>query len=136
MSQLSLEQLRQHVTILGWLYIVGHAFFLVIGLFVFLLLSTIGAVSNDPQATLILGLVGTGVGILIGVLSIPGIVAGFGLLGQKVWARYLAIVVAVLGLINFPLGTLIGLYTLWVLFQENAADYFQPQPRPEDGVSG
>ena len=61
---------------------------------------------------------------------------GFGLLAHKAWARYLAIVVAVLGLINFPIGTLIGLYTLWVLFQERAADYFQPQPAPEDMVSG
>lgn len=132
MSQLSLTQLRQHVTILGWLYIIANAFFLVIGLFVFLLLSTIGAVSRDPQATMILGIVGTGVGILIAALSIPGIVAGFGLLGQKLWARYLAIVVAVLGLINFPLGTLIGIYTLWVLFQESAADYFQPQSPPQE----
>jgi hypothetical protein len=33
-------------------------------------------------------------------------------------------VVGVLNLINFPIGTLIGLYTLWVLMQESASDYF------------
>jgi hypothetical protein len=124
MKTLDAQQLAQHVTILGWLFIVGHAFFLLIGLFVFLLLSTIGAVSGDPQATVILGIVGTGVGVLLGILAVPGIVAGFGLLARKVWARYLAIVVGVLNLINFPIGTLIGLYTLWVLMQESAADYF------------
>jgi hypothetical protein len=124
MSSLDPQQIGQHVTILGWLYIVGHAFFLLIGIFVFLLLSAIGVVSGDPQATAILGVVGTAVGVLLGLLSVPGIVAGFGLLARKPWGRYLAIVVGVLNLINFPIGTLIGLYTLWVLMQERASDYF------------
>jgi hypothetical protein len=43
---------------------------------------------------------------------------------RKSWGRVLAIVVGVLNLINFPIGTLIGIYTLWVLFQNTAADYF------------
>lgn len=124
MRSLDHQQLGQHVTILGWLFIVGHAFFLLIGIFVFLLLSAIGVVSGDPQATAILGVVGTAVGVLLGILSVPGIVAGFGLLARKTWGRYLAIVVGVLNLINFPIGTLIGLYTLWVLMQESASDYF------------
>ncbi|MCL4861938.1 MAG: hypothetical protein KJZ93_21150 [Caldilineaceae bacterium] len=124
MKSLTVAELRQHVTILGWLFIGGHAFFLLIGGFVFLLLSTIGAVSGDPQATLILGVVGTAVGALLALLAVPGIVAGFGLLARKAWARYLAIVVAILGLLNFPIGTLIGVYTLWVLMQESANEYF------------
>ncbi|RIK35708.1 MAG: hypothetical protein DCC55_29455 [Chloroflexi bacterium] len=124
MKALDQQQLAQHVTILGWLFIVGHAFFLLIGIFVFLLLSAIGVVSGDPQATAVLGVVGTAVGVLLGILSVPGIVAGFGLLARKAWGRYLAIVVGVLNLINFPIGTLIGLYTLWVLMQESATDYF------------
>jgi hypothetical protein len=36
----------------------------------------------------------------------------------------LAIVVAILGLINFPIGTLVGVYALWVLMQEQATAYF------------
>ena len=36
----------------------------------------------------------------------------------------MAIVLAIFNLMNFPLGTLIGIYTLWVLFQEAASDYF------------
>lgn len=30
----------------------------------------------------------------------------------------------ILNLVNFPIGTIIGIYTLWVLFQDSAADYF------------
>jgi hypothetical protein len=124
MKRLSQQELQQHITILGWLYLVGYAFFLLIGAFVFTLLTSIGAVSGDEQAMMILSLVGTSVGALLVALAIPGMAAGFGLLAHKTWGRYLAIVVAILGLINFPIGTLVGVYTLWVLMQEDTTAYF------------
>jgi hypothetical protein len=124
MKQLTQQELQQHVTILGWLYVIGNALFLLIGAFIFTLLTSIGAVAGDEQAMMILSLVGTMVGGLLVALAIPGIVAGVGLLAHKVWGRYLALVVAILGLINFPLGTLIGGYALWVLMQESASAYF------------
>lgn len=126
MTSLNQQQIEQHVTILGWLHIVGNFFFLLIGLFVFLFLSSIGAVSGDEEAVVILSLIGTFVGGLLMILGLPGIVAGFGLLGRKTWARYLAIVLSVLNLFNFPVGTIISAYTLWVLLQENAVPYFLP----------
>jgi hypothetical protein len=72
----------------------------------------------------ILSVVGTVVGALLAVLAIPGLVAGYGLLARKAWGRVLAIVVGILGLINFPIGTAIGIYALLVLLQEAATDYF------------
>lgn len=124
MNQLNQNQLQQHITILSWVLIVGHALFLLIGLFVFLLLGGIGAASGDRQAVVILGTVGTFVAGLLTVLGLPGIIAGFGLLRRHQWARYLAIVVGIFNLVNFPVGTLVGAYTLWVLFQESANVYF------------
>jgi len=41
--------------------------------------------------------------------------AGWSLLNRKPWGRVLAIVVGVLALVKFPLGTALGIYTLWVL---------------------
>jgi hypothetical protein len=124
MDTLNRQDLQLHITILGWIQIVSSAVFLVIGGFVFLLLSGIGFASGDPTATAILSVVGTSVGILIMVLALPSLLAGYGLLTGKSWGRILAIVVGVLGLFNFPIGTLIGAYTLWVLLQEDAAVYF------------
>jgi hypothetical protein len=46
------------------------------------------------------------------------------LLTRKPWARALAIVVGLVSLINVPIGTTIGLYTLWALTQPAAAEYF------------
>jgi len=124
MNQMNQHAMQQHVPILGWLYVVGHAIFLVIGAFVFLLLIGLAPVTGDSEAIWILPLVGTTVGLLMAVLSLPGLLAGYGLLTRKPWARVLAIVVGILGLLNFPLGTAIGLYTLWVLTQPAATEYF------------
>ena len=124
MNAMSQRDLQQHVSILGWLYVVGHAIFLVIGAFVFLLLVGLAPVTGDPEPMWILSLVGTSVGLLMAALGLPGLLAGYGLLTRKPWARVLAIVVGILGLINFPVGTAIGLYTLWVLTQPVATEYF------------
>ena len=128
MNTLNQRELEQHCTILGWIDIVGHAVFLVVGLFVFVLLTGIGAAvaGQDPVAPRILTLVGTGVGLLLAALALPGLAAGYGLLTRKPWARIVALVVGVLGLVNFPLGTAIGIYTMWVLTQPGATESFQP----------
>jgi hypothetical protein len=124
MNEIMQRDVPQHVTILGWLYIVGHALFLVVGGFVFLLLAGIGAASGEAEAARILPIVGMAVGLLLAALALPGLAAGYGLLKHKPWARILAIVVGILSLVNFPVGTAIGIYTFWVLMQPAAADYF------------
>jgi tetrahydromethanopterin S-methyltransferase subunit D len=125
MNEMNRRDLQQHVTILGWLYVVGHAIFLAIGAFVFLLLVGLAPVTGEPEPMWILTLVGTSVGVLMAVLGLPGLLAGYGLLTRKSWARILAIVVGILNLINFPLGTAIGIYTVWVLLQPTATEYFE-----------
>jgi hypothetical protein len=43
------------------------------------------------------------------------LVAGYGLLNRRPWGRIVAIIAAVLALLKFPIGTALGIYTLWVL---------------------
>ena len=124
MNQMNQRDMDQHVPILGWLYVVCHAIFLAIGAFVFLLLIGLAPVTGEAEAMWVLTLVGTTVGLLMAALGLPGLVAGYGLLTRKPWARILAIVVGILNLVNFPVGTAIGLYTLWVLTQSAATEYF------------
>ena len=126
MNQLKLQDLQLHIPIIGWLFIIGSALLLTIGVVGFFMLSSIGVVAGDAQAALILGIVGTWGGLFFVVLSLPGFLAGYGLLKHQEWGRILAIVVAFLNLLNFPLGTLLGLYALWVLLQTSANDYFAP----------
>ena len=66
--------------------------------------------------------------ILIGftaITSVLGILAGIGVLQWKPWARILMIVLAALMLIRIPYGTLLGIYTLWVLLKEESERYFR-----------
>lgn len=121
------RQIEQHVPILGWLYIISSAFFLLIGLFLFVLLGGLSAfaASGDPEAPYILLLVGLFVGGIMAVVALPGLLAGWGLLRRKNWGRVLALIVAILNLFNFPLGTALGAYTLYVLLQNEATPYFQ-----------
>jgi hypothetical protein len=121
------RQLEQHVPILGWLYIISSAFFLLLGLLLFILLGGIGffAVSSDPQAPAIMLLVGLFIAGIMAIVALPGLAAGWGLLKRKNWGRVLALIVGILNLFNFPLGTALGAYTLYVLLQPDATAYFQ-----------
>jgi hypothetical protein len=53
------------------------------------------------------------IGIII-LFSIPSIIAGIGILNNKKWALTLALVLGCFKLFSFPIGTAIGIYTIWV----------------------
>lgn len=127
MDILSDTDFKTHVTILGWVMILANAALLLLGLLFFLFFSGIGALVavEDPIAPRILVVVGTIALITIGVLSLPGIIAGAGLLRRQTWARYLALVVSFLGLMNIPVGTIMGIYGIFVLIQRPAERYFR-----------
>jgi hypothetical protein len=128
MNSLNEHQIGQHILILGWLHIIGSAIFLAIAAFLFALLTGIGVASRDAEAVAVLGVVATSLSAFLTLLALPGILAGIGLLMRKNWARVLAIVVGILNLVNFPIGTVIGAYTLWVLLQNAAATYLESEP--------
>lgn len=51
---------------------------------------------------------------IIILFSIPSIIGGFGLLQNKKWALTLLLVLGCFKLFSFPIGTAIGVYTIWV----------------------
>ncbi len=128
MNTLTERDLSTHVSILGWLFIIGHALFLAIGALVFLLLMGVGLYAGDAEATPVLAVVATFVGGVMVVLALPGLLAGYGLLKRRTWGRVLALVVAALNIFNVPVGTLLALYAFYVLLQSSANDYFGSQP--------
>src|SRR5687768_2222478 len=113
--------MQTHVKVLGVLMIALSA----IGLLAALGLGAIfgigafaTAASGDSDALLalpIIGITGTLLTAFLVIISLPGLIAGWGLLSYKNWARIVAIVLCALQLINFPFGTAIGIYGLWVL---------------------
>lgn len=129
--------MQQHVTVLGILFIVLGVMGL-IGVLVIALVfgGAAGIVSmaaqDDPEATAIavpvLRTVGMAIGTFVLLMSIPDIIVGIGLLERRSWGRILGIVLSVLGLLHFPLGTIVGIYGLWVLFNPETEALFRSPP--------
>lgn len=55
------------------------------------------------------------IGVLLVFVAASSVVVGWGLRMLRIWARVPAIVLAVIGLLGFPIGTLINAYILWLL---------------------
>ncbi|NLD62632.1 MAG: hypothetical protein GX646_01925, partial [Bacteroidales bacterium] len=53
------------------------------------------------------------------------IAGGIGLFYCKPWARILTLVMAALGLLNVPVGTLKGVYIIWALVQSETISLFE-----------
>ncbi len=128
MNSITERDLHMHVQILGWLRIAGAALMLVIGALLLIFLAGLGvfssAAAEDATPFFVLTLVAFFVGGLMVVLALPGLLAGIGLLRRKEWGRILALIVGVFDLLNFPIGTLIAVYSFFVLLQSSATPYF------------
>ncbi|HCA81538.1 MAG TPA: hypothetical protein DEP53_17540 [Bacteroidetes bacterium] len=125
--------MEQHVTVVGALTIGLGVFGILIGLFLFTLLAGIGFLAEDEEASVVLVAVGSFLAIFLLILSVPGIIGGIGLFKRKEWARILVLVLSVLHLVNIPIGTGIGIYSIWVLVQKETVLLFNPIVPPAPG---
>jgi hypothetical protein len=119
------NRMKKHVTVVGAIHI-GFGFIGLIGAMAafFALHFARGVVGNDEIPSLVLSFLSVSVPLLIGFMSTLGLIGGIGLLSFQTWARYLVIVVAALGCLNIPIGTLKGVYSLWVLLQDESIKLF------------
>ncbi len=117
----------KHITALGALFI-GLGVLGLIGLLVVLTIFGLGsailgtaAVQNSdfPRPLVFLpAAFGAFIALIIALTTLPNFVAAYGLLKKCGWARVLTLVVAILNLPVFPHGTLVGVYAVWVLVQD------------------
>lgn len=112
--------MKAHLDVVGLIDVVAGAFFTALAVLVSLGVLLFapwfnGAPVWRPEDAVIVFAVVLGVSAVFFVIGIPSLIAGIGLLKQRGWARVLAIIVAILALTSFPIGTAAGVYTLWVL---------------------
>lgn len=126
--------MQTHVKVLAVLMIVLSALGLLAALGLGAMFGIAGmatAVSGDQDAAVavpIIGITGTVLTAFLVIISLPGLIAGWGLLSYKNWARIVAIVLCVLQLFNFPFGTVLGIYGLWVLLNKDTERLFASPP--------
>jgi hypothetical protein len=113
-----------HVKAVALIYIVLGFLAVIAAIAMFGILAGAGVISGDRTAMLTTGIIGTVLAAALVIMSVPSIIAGFGLLKMKNWARVLTIILDALNLFGFPIGTAIGVYTLWVLLNDQTTRLF------------
>ncbi len=112
-------RVQQHLRLLGILWIavsalnaLGGFVVMVVAKAVLIRMSQMG---GPPIPIDLIRPILTLVGLFLLAKAALGFAAGWGLIQRQAWARILTLVLGFLSLFNFPFGTALGVYTLWVL---------------------
>lgn len=126
--------MRQHVKILAILHIVLGCLGVLAALIVFTIFGGLAGIvhfadnaDESMVGSAVLGLIGLVATVVVLVISVPGLIAGLGLLTYQPWARILTIIISALELPGFPIHTALGIYGLWVLLSNEGTALFQRQ---------
>jgi uncharacterized membrane protein YeaQ/YmgE (transglycosylase-associated protein family) len=131
--------MQQNVKILAVLHIVLGGLGVCAALIVMLLFGGLAGLARFADVadnggfvgSTVLGLIGAVATFFLLLVSVPGLIAGIGLLSFQPWARILTIILSALELPGFPFHTALGIYGLWVLLSnEGAALFRSPAMRP------
>src|SRR5688500_12520175 len=119
-----------HVRVAAWLRILWSAMGLapaVLLLFVFGGIGVIGSVvSGAAVAVPFIMIFFSFLSLLFLVTALPGLVTGWGLLAYQSWARYVNVALSAFDLLNFPLGTVLGAYSIWAMLSPETNELFEP----------
>ena len=118
--------MKKHVTLVAALQIGFSTIGLIGAIVIFFVFNFVGSfVENDEAATMVMNFIGTALPLAIGCVSVVGLIGGIGLLSYQEWARILVMVIAAVGCLNVPFGTLKGVYSIWVLMQDESIKLFK-----------
>ena len=121
--------MRTHIKVVGWIHIC-FSFLKLLAAAGVLFGGLLGGFMSGSLSTLMIsGASSVAIAIVMGVIAMFGLIAGFAFLSYRPWARYLLILVSILGLFNWPLGTLFSIYSLWVLFHSETTALFGARER-------
>lgn len=130
---------EQHNKYLGISHLVYGGFFLLFTgamMAIFSALIFVGPQGpDDPPPGLFLVLM-LFFAFVYGAMILPSIIAGYGLLKRRKWAKTASIVAGVFAGMSFPFGTAVCIYTFWFLFSEpgkilyDRPAYALPPPPP------
>ena len=119
------NRMKKHVNIAAILQIVFGSILALAALIIALAFGFVDQFVDDPTALKVLALVGTPLVVMFLLFGGAMIAGGVGLLYCKPWARILTLIMAAMGLLNVPFGTLKGVYIIWVLVQSETVSLFE-----------
>lgn len=110
--------MERHINLVAYLNIAYGLLMVLVAIFVFVVVTGGGALSGDLGAFAITAGVAGIIGSILLIIAIPAFIAGFGLLRRYEWSRVLTIILSILYLFSVPIGTIVGVYALWVMMQD------------------
>ena len=122
------NRVQEHIRLVGILWMAYSALSVVGGVVLMIVARTIfGGHFNGPppEVSAWLSPFLTFIGGMILLKGAAGFIAGWGLLQREPWARVVTLVIGFISLFNIPLGTALGIYTLWVLLPTQSDDEYQ-----------
>jgi hypothetical protein len=63
-------------------------------------------------------------GLLLTFYALPGLAASLGIYKRKQWGRIISLFWSVLNIPTFLIGTVVGIYSLWVLLKSETKELF------------
>jgi hypothetical protein len=105
---------RTHQKIVGALLVAYGALNFTGGIALFASINVVSIFVDEMDVIQLVTMFGRLIGGILLLTSIPTIIAGIGFIQEKEWAKVLALIVGIVLLFFFPIGTLIGLYTIWL----------------------
>ncbi len=124
--------MNQHIKLIGILWIIFGGLSLAFGLLGSFLLFGISFIPDlGHEAPFILRIVASVAILFFALLGIPKIFAGIGLLKMKEWGRILTLIVSFISLLNVPLGTALGVYSIVILMKEESIQNFKSPVQKE-----
>lgn len=105
---------KTHQKILGAIFIAYGVINLLGGITLLATLNIVNLFVDEPEVIQVVAVFSRLLGGILVATSLPAIVAGIGSLQEKKWSRNLGLVVGIIYLLFIPIGTVIGIYTIWL----------------------
>jgi hypothetical protein len=125
--------MRLHIDVLGWLHVLWGVFGVLVGTSLLVLalgtntaLFELGSRGPAERAAVWLFVI---CGLTLIAAGAAMMLVGRGLTGRRRVSRIAALVLAVPNLVVVPFGTALGIYTFWVLLNDDARREFGRPPR-------
>ena len=103
------RDMNKHLRILGCLFIARSVLMFII----IIVVKNFLMINSELVSTVF---------IIVGILALLDVICGYGLLTKQRWGRILGLVMSFVYLLSFPIGTALGIYGMWTLFDKETID--------------
>lgn len=121
---------RDHNKLLSIFYFIQSGLQLIAGIIIFVVYVILGGamMSTSREQDQMIGGIFLGMGVLIAVICFAfgafTLFTAFKVLKEKPVGRTLGIIISILVLLSFPIGTALGIYGLWFFFGEVGKNFY------------